>query len=161
VPIVIVSSFAPILVGLHANNPALFECRLRQLYFALVWLALASSLVLSFGAPMIVEVLFGPQYTQAAQVLSIHAWANVAVFLGVASSQYLTIARLQKLSLFRTSLGLISNISLNLVLIPVHGAAGAAIATVISYFIATWSLLLFRSTRSHGIALIRAPFVTR
>ena len=43
-------------------------------------------------------------------------------------------------------------------LIPKMGAVGASIATVISYFVATFALVLFKETRRHTIYLIYAPF---
>jgi PST family polysaccharide transporter len=45
--------------------------------------------------------------------------------------------------------------------IPIMGAVGAAIATVISYFVATFSLIFFKATRSHAIFLMTANFGSR
>ncbi len=158
IPGVIVSSLSPTLVGLHATDHLQFERRLRQLYFVLAWLAIAFSVLLSLGATPLVELLFGHQFAAAAPVLAIHAWANVAVFLGVASSQYLVISGLQRFAFIRTLIGLVCNVLLNLILIPQHGAAGAAMATVVSYFIATFSILLFPVSRDQAYLMLLSPF---
>ena len=107
----------------------------------------------------IVSILFGNEFREAAPVLAIHLWASIAVFLGVASSQYLLIEQLQKISFYRTLIGLICNIFLNLILIPRMGAKGAAIATVVSYFVSVFGLIFFKSTRAHAAYLLLAPFV--
>ena len=59
-------------------------------------------------------------------VLQVHIWSTIAVFLGIASGQWLVAEGLQFISLIRTALGLLVNLMLNLVLIPNYGALGAA-----------------------------------
>jgi O-antigen/teichoic acid export membrane protein len=55
---------------------------------------------------------------------------------------------LQRYLLVPTALGALSNVALNLYLIPRHGALGAAYATLISYSLAWFvALLAFRETR--------------
>ena len=62
------------------------------------------------------------------------------VFLGIAaaSEKWFLAENRQVLSLQRTVLGAVANVVLNLWLIPLHGAVGAALATVISYGIAAF-----------------------
>lgn len=78
-------------------------------------------------------------------MLAIHIWAAVFVFLGVASGKWFLAENRQLLKLQRSVLGAVSNVILNLLLIPRHGAAGAAVATLISYAIAD---LLFDAVQS-------------
>jgi PST family polysaccharide transporter len=160
-PIVIVSSISPSIIKTHDSDRNLYIRRLRNLYFVMVWLAIAMSLTLSLFSGQIISVLFGHEFKDAAPVLAIHLWASVAVFLGVASSQHLLVEQLQKISFYRTLVGLVCNIVLNFFLIPNFGAMGAAMATVISYFVATFSLLLFNGTRRHAYYLLMAPFTNR
>ena len=158
-PVVIVASLSPIIIKSRDTNPDLYISRLRRLYFFMVWLAIGVALPLSILASWLVGILYGQQYMEAAPVLAVHLWAGIAVFLGVASSQHLLAEKLQKISFYRTLIGLVCNIAMNLALIPKWGAMGAAIATVISYFIATFSLVVFKSTRTHTIYLLTALFV--
>ena len=62
------------------------------------------------------------------------------------------------ISLYRTCIGLGSNFLLNLLLIPSYQGLGAAIATLVSYFVATFSLALFPQARSHARYMLVAPF---
>ncbi len=157
-PGVIVASVSPSIIQCHGTNTALYNNRFKQLYFLMAWLAIGVSLPLSLLSGWIVSIFYGIDFTEAAPVLAIHLWASIAVFLGVASSQYLLAEQLQKISFYRTLIGLVCNIVLNLILIPGMGAKGAAIATVISYFIATFSVVFFKSTRAHTLYLVMAPF---
>lgn len=157
-PVILMSSISPALINLHKKNKALFDIRISQLYFFLAWIAICFSLIFSLLSADIVKLIFGEAYADAAPVLTIHVWASVAVFLGVASSQYLLINNLQKISFYRTLIGLLINIILNLITIPLMGAVGAALSTLISYFLATYSLIFFKETRLQLISLIISPF---
>lgn len=157
-PSAIVASVSPLIIKCHANDKELYFIRLQKLYFFMAWIAIGISLPLSLLSGWIVNILYGAEFREAAPVLAIHLWASIAVFLGVASSQFLLLEQLQKISLYRTLIGLVCNIALNLLLIPSMGAKGAATATVVSYFIATFSLVFFKSTRAHTTYLFMAPF---
>jgi PST family polysaccharide transporter len=157
-PGIIVASVSPTIIKAHSHDSVQYISKLRQLYFIMAWLAIGISLPLSLLSGSIINILFGSEFAEAGPVLAIHLWASIAVFLGVASSQFLLVEQLQKMSFYRTFIGLVCNILLNLMLIPNMGAKGAAIATVVSYFVAVFSIILFKRTRSHTMLLLRAPF---
>jgi PST family polysaccharide transporter len=157
-PMVIVSSVSPSIIECHRLNPDLYIKRIRHLYSLMTWLAVGLSLPISLSSTWIVKLLYGPQFKEAGPVLAVHLWASVAVFLGVASSQHLIVEHLQKISFYRTLIGVACNIMLNLALIPKFGAMGAAIATVVSYFLGTFSMIVFKPTRAHTMYLLMAPF---
>jgi PST family polysaccharide transporter len=97
-------------------------------------------------APQIINLLYGAKFISAFPVLQIYIWSSVATFLGVASSQYLVTENLTKISFYRTFLGMIVNVLLNLILIPQIGIIGSALATLISYSVATFSLIFSKKT---------------
>ncbi|WP_026053715.1 polysaccharide biosynthesis C-terminal domain-containing protein, partial [Leptospira santarosai] len=93
-------------------------------------------------------LFFGEKFSEAGTVLAIHIWAGIFVFLGVASSRYYLTENLPKEELYKSISGCLANIVLNYFFIPLYGIKGAAIATVISQFIAsTLFNLLFKRTR--------------
>ncbi len=79
--------------------------------------------------------MYGIAYKQAGPILAIHIWASIFVFLGVSSGKWFLAENRLMLTLQRSLLGAITNILLNYLLIPKHGIAGAAFATVVSYSI--------------------------
>jgi PST family polysaccharide transporter len=158
VPMIVVPTVAPTIIKLRDLDRNRYLACLHTLYFFLAWSAVAIALPLSMLAAPVMTLLYGPEYGDGACVFALHMWAGVAVFLGVASSQYLVVERLQRISLYRTLIGLLCNFGLNLILIPRWGAIGAAAATVISYFLAVFSMVLFPSSRTHAISLVMALF---
>ena len=159
-PVIITSTLFPMIVQSRQQNLETYLSRLRRLYKLLFWMALVVAVLISIIAQPLIDIVYGPAYTTAADVLVIHIWASIAVFLGVGSSQYLMAENLTKISFYRSALGLLANVALNLMLIPRYGGVGAAMATLISYFVSTFSLLLFRATRSQALMMLRAmiPF---
>jgi len=156
IPMIIAPSVAPMLLRARARSPEQYLQGLFRLYVLMVRMSLAIAVPLAVVSPLLIELLFGSDFSESSAVLRVHIWAAIAVFLGVASSQYLTNEGLQKLSLYRTLIGLIINILLNLFLIPAYGAVGAAIATLISYFFATFSIMISKRGISQGLLMLRA-----
>ena len=88
--------------------------------------------------------------------MSIHIWAGVFVFLGVASSQYLIAENYTTISFYRTLIGAIVNVILNIILIPKYGINGAASATLISYFVATFSMGFIAKTKKQVVLMLKS-----
>lgn len=156
VPMIITSSLAPALLRARASGHIHYAQTMLKLYVLMARLSLAIAIPLAIASPFLIEALFGNEYIESAAILRVHIWTATAVFLGVASSLYLTNEGLQKLSLYRTLIGLAVNIFLNFLLIPVYGAMGAAIATLISYFIATFSIFIIPLGAEQGRLMLRA-----
>lgn len=136
IPMVISSSLFPAIINAKKQSEELYYRRLQRLYDLMVWMALAIALPMTFLSDWVVNLLYGEQYNQAASVLMIHIWAGVFVALGVASGKWYMTENLQIISFMRTFYGMIANIILNYILIPIYGIRGCAIATLISYSIA-------------------------
>ena len=131
VPMAITSSVFPAIINAKKQSEELYYQRLQKLYNLMVWLAIAIALPTTFLAPWVIRVLYGDAFSPASGVLSIHIWAGVFVFLGVASGKWFLTENYIKKNLYRTSLGMVTNIISNLILIPLYGIYGAAIATLL------------------------------
>jgi O-antigen/teichoic acid export membrane protein len=140
IPVTLCNSIFPAIVNAKNVSEDFYDNRMQKLYDLLAWLAIGIAIPVTFLSDEIIYVLFGNQFAPAAPVLTIYIWAGVAVFLGVASSQYLINENLTKLSFIRTLIGMIINVGLNFLLIPIYGIIGAAIATLISYTVVTFIL---------------------
>jgi PST family polysaccharide transporter len=136
IPLAIAASVFPSILEARKKNGDLYKQRLQKLYDLMVLLTLAVALPMTFLSDWIVVLLFGQAYSAAGTVLSIHIWATLFVFLGVASEKWFLAENRQILSFQRTLLGALVNIGLNIILIPKFGIIGAALTTVFSYAIA-------------------------
>ncbi len=138
IPIVIASSLFPAIINAKKNSEELYHARLQKLYDLMVLVAIAIALPMTFLSDWIVGLIYGEQYNQAGSVLMIHIWAGVFVFLGVVSGKWFTAENLQMLSFWRTFYGMLTNVILNLILIPKHGIQGAATATIVANLVAAF-----------------------
>ncbi|MEO9656086.1 flippase [Marinomonas sp.] len=138
IPMIISTSLFPAIIKAKKQGERHYKKRLQQLYTFMVWVAIAIATPITFIADWLIVCLFGSAYLEAGLVLSIHIWAAIFVFLGVPFSKYLLSENLSKLAFQRTLLGAIINIILNFFLIPMYGVLGAAVATLISQFVANY-----------------------
>lgn len=133
VPTAITSSLAPSIVEAKAAGGALYYQRLSRLFAWMTGLAIAVALPMTLLSGPLTRLLYGDAYAAAGPVLAVHVWAGVFVALGVAQGLWDINEGLLNLGLYRTIAGAVTNVALNVVLIPRYGAMGAAIATVVSY----------------------------
>ena len=155
-PMIITTSLFPAIVNAKKIDENLYQSRLQKLYDLLAWAAIFIALPTTFLSNFIIEILYKPEFLPAAPVLTIYIWAGVATFLGVASSQYLIAENFTKIAFLRTFIGMIANIILNFILIPIYGITGSAAATLISYSAATFSIIFDKDTRTQSFMMIRA-----
>jgi PST family polysaccharide transporter len=132
IPLSIVASVSPSLMA-ASDNPSILDQRLAKLFKLVSIVALSIAVPMTFFSNYATKALYGNAYAGAGPILAVHIWSALFVFLGVAQGPWNIIEGLTKLALLRTSVGAVSNIVLNLLLIPRYGGLGAAIATTISY----------------------------
>ncbi|MFM2430397.1 MAG: hypothetical protein RLZZ511_1610 [Cyanobacteriota bacterium] len=143
IPTIIASSFAPTIYEAKKVDKNTYYCMLKRLIKILCLISVSISLPLSFLSKPLVEIVFGNNFSGAGIILAVHIWASVFVFVGVASSFWFIAEGLTYLSFQRTLAGAVSNVLLNLILIPAYGGLGAAVSTVISYAIAVFASNIF------------------
>jgi O-antigen/teichoic acid export membrane protein len=157
IPMAIVASVFPTIIESKKQSDQLYYQQLQKLYDLLTILAVTVALLITYKADWLVMILFGTGYEQAAPVLTIYVWAGVFVALGVARGKWLVAENLQYMGYWYVGLAMIVNVIGNLILIPVYGAIGASLATVLAQV--TTALIapaLFSSTRVSAIMLIRS-----
>lgn len=148
IPVLFVQSAFPIIVQSREGDRKLYYKRLQNMFSVMTMLSYLVILPLFLFSGWLVPLLYGSAYEQASGVVSIHVWAGLFVAMGTVQSSWIISEGLTKLSLYRTLMGAVANVLLNLLLIPMQGIKGAAVATIVSYWIATClSNLLFSSTR--------------
>jgi len=144
IPVTLCNAIFPAIVNAKNLSEEIYNNRMQKLYDVLTWLAIGIAIPVTIFSSKIIHLLFGSEYSAAAPVLTIYIWAGIAVFLSVASSQYLINENLTKLSFMRTFIGMVLNVILNLILIPVYGIVGSAVATLVSYTVVTFILFSHR-----------------
>jgi PST family polysaccharide transporter len=156
VPQLVMISVFPLLWQMRASTER-WNRGVQATADALFWSAVIVALVIQVFAADLVNVLFGEAYGAAAPVLALHIWAGVFVFTRALISRWLIAEDLVRLSLWSHGAGALTNVVLNLWLIPSHGAQGAALATLVSYGVAGWvAFLVPASTRPVALQIAKA-----
>jgi len=156
IPMAITNSVFPAIINAKKISEKLYYKRIQNLYSLMIWLSIGIAIPITFLANDIIRFLFGPQYQNAVGVLQIYVWAGVFVFLGVASGQYLIAENYTKISFLKSITGAVVNIILNIILIPKFKINGAAIATVISYFISVFLIILIPKTYKNSVLMLKS-----
>ncbi len=157
VPVLLTNSLFPSILNAKQISEKFYFSRIQRLYSFLLWSAITIAMLVTFLSGYIVNILYGQAFGEAGNILVIHIWAGVFVFLGVASGSWFVSEGLQKYSTINTVVGAIVNVLLNFIFIPKYGAYGAAIATVVSYFVAAYLMnLFFEATRGNFYRLSRS-----
>jgi polysaccharide transporter, PST family len=138
IPMIIAASVFPALVRSKELGERGYRERIQKYYDFNACLAYILCLPMTLMAPLMIAILYGNAYKGAETILAIYIWSSIAVFLGVARGQYLVTEGLLKFSLLATVLGAGTNIAINLFLIPKYQGVGAALATVVSYFVSAF-----------------------
>lgn len=148
IPTAIVTSFFPRLIKLKDQESPVYIKRYQQIFDLLFIIALCVALVVTVFSEIVIKIFFGADYLASAEILVIHVWSAVFIFMRAAFSKWIIIEGALVFSLITQASGALINVLLNLVLIPLWGGKGAAIATLVSYAFASYfSLAIYRKTR--------------
>lgn len=156
---IMLTVFFPGLTHLLTHQPALAWRRLEQFTRACAALGWAAALVLALGAPWWTRWIYGEQFAPTAAVMSAVAWMLPAMFLAQGRGAWLLHSRRTHIELGYLLGGIAVDVALAWILIPRHGAVGAAWALVGAYAFA-WVLssFLHPDTRRLGVLQMRAFF---
>ncbi len=150
IPAIIVSSIFPAIINAKKTDELVYQRRLARLYTLVIYISFFIILPLYFFSGLAIKILYGVQFLGAISVLKIYVWSGLAMAIGTVVNQFLLVENLTRISLYINCLGMLINILLNLILIPRIGINGAALATLISYSLIPFSILLFKKTRIHA-----------
>ena len=97
-----------------------------------VWGAFFLAIVTTLLSDWIIQIFYGNDFVESAEVLVVSIWAVIFVYMGTISSQMFVANGQQMLQLYRSIFALLINVVLNYLLIPLYGACGAAIALLVA-----------------------------
>ncbi|MFP4481682.1 MAG: flippase [Thermovirgaceae bacterium] len=157
IAISIAASVFPRLIKLRKEDPALYHKNLQQVFDVLFVISLTVAVIFQILAGRLVPLVYGEAYRETAVILQIHIWAGIFMFQRALLSRWFFIEHALRFSLYSHGLGALSNILLNLALIPVLEGRGAAVATIISYGMSSYFFLfLWSMTRPMGRMITRS-----
>lgn len=157
-PGLLIAALFPAIVNAKLVSEELYSKRLARLASLLVGISVGTALVISMAAPIIMRILYGEAFMAGVPVLQVYVWAFIGTSLGIFITQYLITENLRRILTFVAFVPMLVNVLLNILWIPQHGILGAAYATLISYSLMPFMLLIFPQTRAQISAMIRSLF---
>ncbi|MFT4305090.1 MAG: flippase [Candidatus Woesearchaeota archaeon] len=147
-PSIIAGSLFPAILASRKKSKKLYFHRLQKMFDVFTWVPLVVIIPVFLFSNFIIVFLYGVEFASAGIVLAILIWALLAIFIRAGVDNYIVFEELYKIKLYYSLMGAIVNIVANIMLIPIYGIVGAAIATIISYFFVAYiSNLFFKETR--------------
>jgi PST family polysaccharide transporter len=146
-PVALMSSLFPVLSS-NADDEPRFIHYLSTSYRLLLLVVFGLCAVMTPVAAPMIQLLYGKAYLATPPLLIVLIWSEVPVFFGVVICSALVARGLQRYLPLSTVVGAVTNVLLNLVVIPRYGALGSSWATVVSYCLASMLMFLcFPATR--------------
>lgn len=153
----IIDSMYPIIMEAHKNNYVVYEKRNRLMYAIVFYVSIfVSALFVIFARP-VVSLLYGDAYLPSILPLQVITWYVAFSYLGVARNAWIVSENLQKYITPIYTGAAITNIIINFLLIPIWGATGAAVASLITQISTVFFFpLLIRPMRKNTRLLAEA-----
>jgi O-antigen/teichoic acid export membrane protein len=155
IPSMIIGSLFPALISSRATNYTSYARRFKALSGITIGITALIAVPLFIFAPYVILLIFGKSFMAASPVLRIHLWISLAGTMTALIQHFLIAENLGKIFLYSSVIGASANITLNIILIPILGAPGAAWGTMISYFVVIISLFLFKESRTGIFKILR------
>jgi len=156
-PMIIANSLFPAIINAKNISYALYYERLQKMYILIIWFAIVFAIFVSVFAKGIVYFLYGKAYMLSSNVLIIHVWSGIFIGLLAVSGKWYIIENLTKHIFMRNAIGLLINVGMNIILIPIYSIKGAAFATLVSYFFSGYLFDVFsKKTRESFITKTKA-----
>lgn len=139
----IIDSMYPTIVKAFKKEQKLFEKRNRQLYAIVFYVSVFVSVCFLLLGHFVIKILYGDEFMPAVMPLKIVTWYTAFSFLGVARSAWMVCNNKQKYLKYMYIPAIIINVGLNFLFIPPMGAAGAALASLITQVFTSIILPMF------------------
>lgn len=152
----IIDSFRPLILSGKKGNDPVYERNVSRLYCIISYLALAQCIVFTILAELMVAVMYGSAYMPAVPVLRILTWYFIFSCMGSVRNVWILAEQKQKYLWSINLSGALANVGLNAVLIPLAGASGAALASLLTQFFTNFLLgFVFKPIRRNNVLMLR------
>jgi O-antigen/teichoic acid export membrane protein len=158
VTVILSNSLSPAIYKAKLISKSLYETRLLNYYRLNFILFLVTAIPIYFFSELIIEVLFGTEFIPAGILLALMSVRLFFTNMGTARGAFIISEKLFKFSLLAMVIGTLVNICANYILIPVNGAYGSIIATIISFTVSTFMVDLFIKKGRRNLKIIINSF---
>lgn len=156
IPAAFIQSVGPVLYKDADENRSLFYKRLKQSYAGIWLLNVCWSVAVSIFSYWIIYILYGEKFLGAQNALVIVVWYTGITSIGSLTQVYFATENKNQYVNYCALAGLITNVILNLLLIPRFGIEGAAAATLATYVVIHIVMpLVLKDIRKAGMLIVQ------
>lgn len=153
----VIDSARPVILETKEKDQAAYEKRLMQLYSIITCMSLAQSIGMTLLAKPLVMVLYGSEYAKTASILAVAVWYVTFSYYGMVRNIWILAESKQKYLTGINVAGAITNIILNVCLIPIWGAIGAAVASLVTQFFTNVVIgFIFKPIRHNNDLMVKS-----
>lgn len=153
----IIDSMFPTILRLAEKDRVAYERKNRQLYAIVFYVCFFVSICFVLFGRFAIGILYGEAFLPAASVLNVLTWYTAFSYLGVARDAWVISEGKQRYLKYMYGCAALMNVIINTALIPVMGAVGAALASLLTQIFTSIVLpLLFREMRPNAKLMIEA-----
>lgn len=128
----IIDAFYPTILRLYSEDKEAFNRKNRQLYAIVFYVSCLVSVGVVIFGDWGIAILYGAEFAPAGLPLKIVTWYTAFSYLGVARNAWIVSEGKQRYLKYMYFSAAIINILLNSIFIPFMGAAGAALASLLT-----------------------------
>lgn len=152
----ILDSVRPVILESRLKSKEAFEKKVSALYCVMIYLSLAQGIVFTLLAEQIIWIIYGEEYFAAVPVLRINVWMLAFSHMGSARNIWILAEEKHNILWMINLCGVIANVLLNAVMIPLWGAVGAAVASVLTQFITNFVMgFVIKPMRENNRLLVK------
>lgn len=160
IPGALIETLSPILYDEAKKNREKYLRRLKQSYAIIFWLNTIYSLCVCIFSKWIIFLLYGEDYLSATMTLRIVVWYYGISTMSTLNQVYLANDNKNQYINIFFLVGLVVDIILNMIMIPIWGINGAAIATLITHIVIQIIMpSLFKETREISVEIMDGAFL--
>lgn len=162
IPLAFQTAIFPVMSRLYTTAPDVLGRLYDQSFKYLLLAGLPIAVGVTALASDIVTLAFGEQFGPSTIVLQILVWSLFLIFLNVPNARLLVVSDRQRVIAMFLLTSLTINVILNLLLIPLWGAAGSAVARVIStsaLFLVILTFVFRRVYRFNPLPMLPRPAI--
>lgn len=152
----IIDSSRPVILSSRKESIERFEQNISRLYSVVFYLAVAQGIAFTLFAKIIISILYGSAYISSIPILKIVVWYIAFSYMGSVRNIWILAENKQRYLWIINLSGALMNIIINACLIPIWGACGAAIASVLTQFFTNFVVgFILKPIRENNKLLLR------
>lgn len=153
----IIDSARPSILESNVSSKDRFEKKTVVLFSVITALSLAQSIGMTLLSKPIILIVYGEAFLPATPVLSCAVWFVTFGYYGMVRNIWILAEGQQKYLWIINLCGAVMNVIVNLILIPLYGAVGAAVASVITQFFTNFVLcFVIKPIRKCGYLILKS-----